>query len=150
MAGLFAGFAELREPRDLVKKLQFDFERIKNSPQDQYAAFDFFVTAEHIVDWLHPKITQDRISLRASEPLLQITSHIASGAKHFETTDARHKSVSDIHKSHYVEPGYVEDGYVEEPLFITFTDEMAENMKCNKLTAIQLAQLVYEYWSANI
>jgi hypothetical protein len=46
----FNGFAELRIPRDLVKKLQFDLKRVLESPQDQYAAFDFFVTAEHIVD----------------------------------------------------------------------------------------------------
>jgi len=44
------GFGELRLPADLLRKLRHDFERMKMSPQDQYAAFDFFVTAEHIID----------------------------------------------------------------------------------------------------
>lgn len=53
MSTNFKGLAELRVPHDLVKKLEYDLEQILKSPQDQYAALDFFVTAEHIVDWIH-------------------------------------------------------------------------------------------------
>ena len=31
-----------------------DLERMRGGPEDAYAAFDFFVTADHIVDWLLP------------------------------------------------------------------------------------------------
>lgn len=70
-------------------------------PSDPYAAFDFFVTAEHILDWLYPDSPgtsqkEIRKSRRDAEPLLAITSHIASGAKHFEAVAPRHKSVSDL------------------------------------------------------
>jgi len=33
----FKGFAELQVPHDLVRKLEYDLERIRKSPQDQYA-----------------------------------------------------------------------------------------------------------------
>jgi hypothetical protein len=70
-------------------------------PHDSYAAFDFFVTAEHILDWLYPDspgVSQKaaRQKHRDTEPLLQITSHIASGAKHFEAVASHHKSVADV------------------------------------------------------
>lgn len=40
---------------DLLK-LKHDYERIKMDPTDQYVAFDFFITAEHIIDWVLPGI----------------------------------------------------------------------------------------------
>ncbi len=92
------GFGNLQTPLDLLRKLRHDLERMKADPLDTYAAFDFFVTAEHLVDWTIPDQRDknrggDRKALRASEPLLQVTSHIASGAKHFRATAAHHDSV---------------------------------------------------------
>ena len=81
--GNFKGFAELRVPRDLVQKLEYDLKRIRESPQDQYAAFDFIVTAEHIVDWIHPDDKKAREAIRSSSSLLRITSHLANGVKPF-------------------------------------------------------------------
>src|SRR5438105_3089567 len=99
----FQGLFELQTPADLVKKLQHDLERMANSPQDQYAAFDFFVTAEHILDWIHPDNKAARESLRSSSPLLRITSHLANGGKHFQAKAAHHQSVTGTEKDRYVE-----------------------------------------------
>jgi hypothetical protein len=92
------GFAQLRSTHDLLSKLKSDRARMEGDPNDVYPAFDFFVTAEHLVDWYYPdtqdqKRRRDRTDLRNSEPLLQIVSHIANGAKHFEATAAHHQSV---------------------------------------------------------
>lgn len=97
----FKGFALLQKPADLVAKLAHDFERIRAAPDDAYAAFDFFVTAEHIVDWLFPdspEINQSsaRKKMRESSELLKITSHIANGAKHFQALAKQHDSVTDL------------------------------------------------------
>ncbi len=48
------GFAELRSPRDLLAKMEHDRRRMSADPTDTYAAFDFFVTAEHMLDWSFP------------------------------------------------------------------------------------------------
>jgi hypothetical protein len=45
------GFAKIRSVGDLFAKLQHDLHRMHNDPLNEYAAFDFFVTAEHMVDW---------------------------------------------------------------------------------------------------
>jgi hypothetical protein len=81
-----------------VKKLQHDLERMTKSPQDQYAAFDFFVTAEHILDWIYPDDKAAQKFLRSSNPLLRITSHLANGSKHFQAKAARHQSVKGTEK----------------------------------------------------
>lgn len=98
---IFKGFALLQQPTDLVAKLAHNFERIQAHPDDAYAAFDFFVTAEHIVDWLFPDspgINQSsaRKTKRESSELLKITSHVANGAKHFQALAKQHNSVSNL------------------------------------------------------
>jgi hypothetical protein len=143
----FDGFSELRTPRDLVLKLSHDLKRLKKSPHNQYAAFDFFITAEHIIDWLYPNNKSEREKLRSSSVLLRITSHIANGAKHFEAKAKHHQSVTEIKKNRYVEAGYVEEGYSEEPLVINLTVNEAKEIGQASIEAIQLAQSIYDYWN---
>ena len=92
------GFANLSRPIDLLFKLRHDRDRMVENPMDTYAAFDFFVTAEHIVDWQLPDTPsnhkrEERKAFRNSNRLLQITSDIASGAKHFQALASHHDSV---------------------------------------------------------
>jgi hypothetical protein len=148
---MYQGFGELRLPADLLRKLKHDLERMKMAPQNQYAAFDFFVTAEHIVDWIHPNNKAARELLRSNAALLRITSHIANGAKHFEAKAKRHNSISAIAKDRYVQAGYVEEGYFEEPLLIHLTPEEAKFLNTAiQIDATLLAGLVLEYWSKNL
>lgn len=146
----FSGFGELRTPRDLVRKLEHDLRRMEESPEDQFAAFDFFVTAEHIVDWLHPNGKAERNALRSHNALLRVTSHVANGAKHFAATAKCHRSVANLKKSRYAEPGYFEEGYVAEPLVVHLTTDEAREIGSGSIEAVALAQRVLEYWSANI
>jgi hypothetical protein len=88
---VFSGWtAEIKTPADLLRKLEHDRDRMRADPVDVYAAFDFFVTAEHLPDW------DGDLTIKQGEPLLRITSHLANGAKHFRATDRRHKSVRDV------------------------------------------------------
>ena len=86
------GFFDLQTPLDLLRKLRHDFSRLKESPVDSYAAFDFFVTAYHMLEWRHPDNAQRRQMERDSRQtereskskLLWVCSHLANGAKHFQ------------------------------------------------------------------
>ena len=75
-------------------------------------------------------------------------SHIANGAKHFEATATHHKSIDDIEKQRYVEPGYVEEGYFEDPIIIKFTPTEASAFGKNEIEATDLAQQVLTYWKS--
>ncbi|MGH7783593.1 MAG: hypothetical protein ACREO5_07115 [Candidatus Binatia bacterium] len=90
------GFFELQTAKQLFEKLESDFERLKSaapiSREAQYAAFDFFVTAEHLPEWLAKGKGANLSTLRAyaDHPLV---SHIANGAKHFRVDPNRHNAV---------------------------------------------------------
>lgn len=89
------GVFELRTARDLLAKARHDLRRLEEKPFDRYAAFDFFVTARHVPDWLYPKDEAKRTALFQGSVELRVCRHIAEGAKHFEPTDKRHKQVGD-------------------------------------------------------
>ena len=46
---------QLTTAADLRAKLGRDLDRLKNEPMNADAAFNFFVTAEHLLDWVYPK-----------------------------------------------------------------------------------------------
>jgi hypothetical protein len=46
------GFFELQSPLDLLNKMEADYARLSRNPLDTYAAFDFFVAAAHLPEWL--------------------------------------------------------------------------------------------------
>jgi hypothetical protein len=48
------GVFELRSLSDLLEKLKHGDEALV-AAENAYLTFNFFVTAEHLVDWVHPK-----------------------------------------------------------------------------------------------
>lgn len=148
----FTGFAELRKPDDLLLKLQHDLHRMIEDEGDVYATFDFFITAEHMIDWLHPDRSGKvaRGAMRKSNPLLQITSHIANGAKHFVVGAAHHKSVSAIEAPRYVEDGRHDSGSIEVPIVIRLSPHEAALFGAPEIDAIVLAYHVLEYWQEQL
>jgi hypothetical protein len=50
---LVKGAFELRTPCQLFDKLEADFKRVQSDSLDSFAAYDFFVTAWHLVEWKH-------------------------------------------------------------------------------------------------
>jgi hypothetical protein len=147
----FSGFAGLREPRDLVTKLRHDLARMVADPGDSYAAFDFFVTAEHILDWLHPGESEKpkRKIARNSKVLLQITSHIANGAKHFVAEAPHLKSVTGIEHQGYADD-YVEPGYVGESIVVRLSADEALSLGTTEIDAVALASQVLAFWEGEI
>src|SRR4051794_11642619 len=90
------GFSQhLQTAEDLLGKMRVDYERMKAEPGNPFPAFDFFVAAEHIVDWRYPDPVDapKRSAVRGQEPGKTV-SHLGNGAKHFETTAARHTSIA--------------------------------------------------------
>jgi hypothetical protein len=147
----FTGFAELRTPCDLLRKLEHDLRRMAEDSGDTYAAFDFFITAEHLLDWQYPdpagKAT--RKAARQAHLMLEITSHIASGAKHFVAIDPHHKSVSGIEKQGYADD-YVESGYIEEPIVVKLSPNEAAVFGSTEIGAVALGNRVLAYWRGHL
>lgn len=134
------GFFQLSTPDDLLAKLEWDFLRMNKALSDPYAAFDFFVTAEHMRDWLFPgkEGRKQREALRESSSILQMVSHIATGAKHLVPESPQHVSVRDV------------DGptseYPHAALVIYPADPVVAELGILGTTTLGLAQMVLDYW----
>lgn len=154
MSGIFSS----KEPKDLFSKLCRDLERLRSDNKDESAAIDFFVTAESLTDWVHPgRVNKEKQkSHRNSSVLLQIVSHIASGAKHFKVEAKHHKSVSSSHKaggyfgSNYFASNYFSSNYFSKGNLVIVLDGGAKIELGETITAIDLAEKVKEYWEKHL
>ncbi|MDP9309498.1 MAG: hypothetical protein M3R24_01140 [Chloroflexota bacterium] len=146
---MFKGLFELQSPHDLLMKLRHDYRRIEESPLDQYAAFDFFVTAEHMVDWQYPHEVDNfkRTGLRNSNVLLQVCSHIANGSKHFQATAKRHDSVKNaqVHKGAFQRDAFQADAFDVSRLVVQLQGQAAQEFG-ELIDVLELARRVLEFW----
>jgi len=128
------GFFLLRTTNDLLQKLEWDFKKLKQHPIDVDLAFNFFVTAEHILDWKYPGRANksNRKKLHNAEVLLQVTSHLASGAKHFNVEAKHHTSVKDTGGVAYWPKRYWPRSYWPESL-IVHLDGNAASMSSSQI-----------------
>lgn len=147
----YAGLFDLLTPRDLLRKLRHDMGRINENPADRFAAFDFAVTADHMVDWLHPDNRSARKAEREKSPLLQLCYHISSGAKHFQATSPQHKSVlsTEVHLGQWDVGQFDRARFDTDTLGILLTDEAANKLGFNWLDALTLAEMVVAFWEVH-
>lgn len=145
------GLAQLTSPQELFRKLKHDRQRIRDDNHDTYAAFDFFVTAYHILDWLHPDPQggPTRKALRDAEQLLQIADHIANGAKHFVLTNKRHTSVTSVEdkagafSAEAFSSAFSVNAFVFDGLYV--------RLASGKLATVpHLADSLIEYWEREL
>jgi len=151
------GFFELTTPQQLLGKLEREYQRMKELPLSTDMAFNFFVTAEHMLDWLYPGKENDtaRKKARTSDVLLKITSHLANGAKHFKIEAKHHQSVEGtqitggggMFPASYWGRAYFGAGYFGSPQTLTVSlTEDAISAFGTTILAIDLAEKVLDYW----
>lgn len=147
MAGIF----ELTTAKDLYEKLKRDFSSFESAPLDSDLAFNFFVTAWHLLEWAHPKNSATQKQIRDSNIVLQICEHLAVGAKHFEPSSKKHKSVksSAITGGAWANDVWTKDSWKKgtwgEKLEVLL-DGNAAQYYGDKIYAIDLAKEVMAFW----
>ena len=135
---------ELKTSADLFRKAEADLAQLELSNQDSYTAFNFFVTAHHLSDWLKkPDFVKKNCVLR-------IVSHLANGAKHFEISEKRHKSILGTETDNYAEKDYFEQDYAEKRILIKLSSEEASELEMSEIDAVTLGKKVVEFWRAHI
>ena len=141
-------FGSLKTAVDLLEKVRHDFDRLETAPDDIYSAFDFFVTAYHMLDWLHPNDRAGRETEEASEPLLQICSHLANGAKHFEATAKKHITVASVEATAggFQRGGFQSNAFQVSGLYVVL-DGNAVSLFGARLEAVDLARKVLAHWN---
>lgn len=113
---------------------------LQAAPSDARLAFNFFVTVEHLPDWL------ERRSLVNKNCFLRVVSHLANGAKHFVLNHPRHKSVKNARASGYAQGGYVEPGYVADVLEVHLSSDEAKELGQPVIDVVTLGQKAVQFW----
>ena len=164
------GFFELTTPHHLLQKLTREYEEWKKDPLNVDRAWNFFVTAEHLPDWLaqtDPKAFAGSgiKKFKRAQPLTRICTHLANGAKHFRPTEKPTEMLNTSvdttvrEMTGYVKPGYVKPGYyAQEPalrVYLTPTELAALQRDCVPVTAagidaLWLAARVLEFWKTRL
>ncbi|HAS6112150.1 TPA: hypothetical protein I7139_23800 [Vibrio vulnificus] len=127
----------LSQAKDLLEKAKYDYKRLVDNPSDSYAAFDFFVTVEHLPDWLNDK------SIRRDNDILKLVSHIANGAKHLTLDDKRHNTLTgvQIRTDEWAE----EKNVPSEHILFEFQLDPG-TFQGLEVSAVYLAELVLNFW----
>jgi len=146
--GKTEGFFELRTPRQLLDKLEADFVRLQSSApisaEAQYAAFDFFVTAEHLCDWVEQAGGTDRATLPKYDDG-DLVSHVANGAKHFRVDPKRHSTVRDTqaYSGAFDSAAFQRSAFDVDRLIIEREDGRVE-------AVLDVAARVLEHWKKEV
>ena len=148
MRGLF----DLLSGDNLCAKLEHDYERVLSNTADVFAAFDFLVTAWHLLEWKYPgnSSKKQREDICKKYPILALCEHLAVSGKHFEPTNKKLHSVSETHRDSCWKrgvwaPGVWQRGVWKDDLVVELTGE-ARVAFGDKLTMKELADLVMAFW----
>ena len=149
----FEGFFALQKPGDLLAKLRHDYQRLQDSPMDGYAAFDFFVTGYHMLDWLYPdeEAIRDQHARRKEEKedyvILQICEHIANGIKHFRALSKTLESITDtrVQEGPFQRNAFQENGFQVGSLIVDLDGEAAKQFG-HEVECVALARQVLQHW----
>jgi hypothetical protein len=143
----FEGFFELNDARDLFKKLERDYHRLQENPLDQDAAFDFFVTAYHMLEWAYPGHSAKRNAMEKDTVLLKIASHLANSAKHFRLTQPKHTYITGLEKQDgaFQTGAFQADAFDIGRLEIHLEGDAAAELG-DSIGALPLAEMLLHFW----
>jgi hypothetical protein len=149
-----AGFFDLKTPMDLLRKLEREYDRWIADPLNGDLAWNFFVTAEHLPDWLARTAPRPLRGLsihefKQSGQLTRICSHLANGGKHFRPRK-EHTAVASTHvQDGWIEEGWVDDDWIEvASLMVDLTPDEADTLQfpSESIRATLLATWLLAFW----
>jgi hypothetical protein len=148
MAGLF----DLVTADDLCAKLDHDYRRVKADSADVFAAFDFIMTAWHLLEWKYSgdNAKAQRASLCQQYPVLELCEHLCVSGKHYEPTNPKLQSVQGTFRHSPWKRGVWAQGVWgkgtwQDGLVIELSST-AKQMFGDRLTMEQFADLVLQFW----
>jgi hypothetical protein len=146
------GIFDLLSADDLCAKLEHDFGRVAKRPSNVYAAFDFVITAWHLLEWRFPGNAEHsrRKAIRAENPVIEVCEHLAVSGKHYEPMDPRHRSVRVSRRDSVWKRGVFAEGFWaqamwRDELVIEF-DGPAKDAFGDEMRFLDFAERVMEFW----
>jgi hypothetical protein len=137
------GFFDLQTPADLLRKLEREYTRLQQDPEDVDHAYNFFATAENMPEWVKNKAFKRVI--QQQETILTMCNELATGAKHF-ISGKQYPAVAAAARYRYVEEGYVQPGYVSALLIVYLNTDQVAELGQEAIDVRDLARQVLTFW----
>lgn len=141
------GIWSLTAPSDLLHKLNVDLRRMQESPGDALAAYDFFVTAYHMHEWL-ARDASHKTKLE-SAPLVRVAGEIATRAKHFRADNPKWVTLG-VMGARMPGPLSRTPRGIPTPLWVGLQDPSLTPIGRDIVRATQLAQCLVDHWTSAI
>ena len=142
------GFFDLQMATDLLCKLEREYARLEQDPDDVDHAYNFFATAENMPEWIKGggrKGKAFKHAIQQQQLILTLCNELATGAKHF-TPGKQNPAVVSAAREGYVAPGYVAPGYVAAPLTVRLNPQQATKLRQEAMNVLELASQVLTFW----
>lgn len=139
------GIFELKTALDLFNKLKMDFQVANSNPLNSCAWFNFFVTAEHLPEWLLNDAAKAS-QLRKDHAILRICSHIANGGKHYQVRAKNHRSVEGTAVSYVVGPEFK----IEQEFILCLAESESLELGANVISVLDLAKKILEFYRCRV
>ena len=139
------GFFSLQSVQDLLAKARSDLACLRANPTDPYLAYNFFVAARHVPDWIHPKNRKASKALIDSYVELQVCRHLADGAKHLQLEATQHTQVERTTESAGIFDSAIFDSAIFDTgrLIVELSPKDAPALGLSSsVSALELAELV--------
>ena len=146
----FGGFFAIETARDVFGKMERDFARLKASPADSDAAFNFFVTAYHIIDWL-ARGDEGKLKVLRQGAIPRICKHLANGAKHL-TLREPHDAIqhADAMPSPFASGRFASGRFAQGWLAVDLGPSERDELRVARIDAVTLAEKVIEHWRKRV
>jgi hypothetical protein len=146
------GFFELQTLEDLLRKLERDYARLQQIPEDTDVAYHFFVTAENMLEWVKEGGKRGKTFKRQIQQqhlILTLCHELATGAKHF-TSGTQKPAVAETRYEGVFERGVFEPGIYEACLCIVLSPQQAAQRGKDTIDALTLAGEVLAFWQRHL
>ncbi len=138
------GLWGLDSPEALFGKLTRDLARMRAAPRDPDPAFDFFVTAYHMHEWVAQGDKALAKTLETDDLILS-AGHIATRGKHFS---AQAKKWVQLQSTENKAPGplSVTPAAMPTALRVVLSEPSLTPLDKTDITAIALAECLLKHW----
>jgi hypothetical protein len=138
------GIWNLDTATDLLAKLHNDLKRMCEEPRNPWPAYDFFVTAYHIHEWIARD--EEHKKRLESEPLVRVAGEIATRAKHKRADNSTWVT---LHSMGARMPGPLSrtPQGIPTDLWVELQDPASTPLGRHIITAVQLGDCLIEHWS---
>lgn len=143
------GMFWMQKPGALFNKMVADANAIAADPLNSHACFNFFVTAEHMPEWLYPgDANKKKRGDIKTQPLLRICPQIANGGKHFTTDDERHNAIASTAVSEvvWINPRNPDSRASAVEFVIHLNTEEAVVFGCTTMNVRELVKRILDFW----